>query len=1231
MTNNGDGTFDYDPNGQFEFLEPAETTTDSFTYTVTDGNGEFDTATVTVTIAGEALTDSVQIRLETTDLQDTIVSEVEVGMDFVLKVFVQDIRSDTQPDDRGVFQAYLDVTFDDAFVTATGPFSFGDAYQEQTSGSLSMSGVVDEAGGTQTNFGFGDPNDPGDPFEGPLGSGEFLLFSLPFSATDVGMFTFAGDPADDLDPAVLLFDSPISAVPAEEIVFGTTDFSVTPRAVDADDDAFMVQEDSTNNTLLVLLNDEVNSGGTLTIVDVGPLDEGGTVINNGDHLLYTPLADFVGTETFTYTADDGLGNSDQATVVVTVLDEPDAPMAMNDGGAEYTTDEDTAFTTGNVLDNDTDAEGDALSVSGFDTTGTLGEVTSNGDGSFNYDPNGQFEFLGPGESDTDSFTYMVTDGVLEDTATVTITITGVNDDPDAVDDSGVGFMTDEHTAFTTDNVLDNDTDIDGGELFVSDFDTTGTLGLVTNNGDGTFHYDPNGQFDLLRPGETDTDRFHYTVADGNGGFDTAMVTISIAGAHSVQFRLETADLQGIAVSEVETDDAFLLRVFVQDIRAPDDPNTRGVFAAYVDVTFVEAFVTATDLFTFGPSYQDQTSGFAEPGLIDEAGGANFGFDVDVPDVTGPLGSGEFLLFSVVFEATNAGTFDFESNPADLDISHDVLLFDPTDPVPDDDILFGTTTLTVNVAPVIANDDPDESADPNEWMTDEDTAFTTGNVVTNDIDADGDMLSVTGFDTTGTLGEVIDNSNGTFDYDPNGQFEFLGPGETETDSFTYTVSDGNQDHTATATVTITITGVNDPPEAIDDSGVGFMTDEDTAFITGNVLENDTDVDGGELFVSDFDVTGTLGEVTSNGDGTFNYDPNGQFAFLAPGETDTDSFQYTVADGNGGTDTGVAMITISGAIPPPVDFAGFVYVDGDNDGEKDSVERAIGGVSVRLEGMDILGSPVSEEGVTDAKGRFRFTQVVAGDYTVIEEHPMFFLDGIDTQNGVVHTDPNDRIRVVTTNTFAPEVEVLVGERGLHPNFIHIADFINTALRRGIDVAYDSAGNQLWYSPMVGWESITSVSTTFSGGGSTAHLSVGLESGGNVTYNVPTDPIEGWFRVKGETVEGRVVQFIGTMEDFEPLAAAPGATLASGLPAQGDSLLGNALARTQVLSDEAEPDQEGVDAVFAEVDNNGNREAMASVIGGIGTTDDSQSLTTGPFASNRAVRDEESVNAVFAQLGR
>ncbi|WP_343894155.1 Ig-like domain-containing protein, partial [Roseibium denhamense] len=169
------------------------------------------------------------------------------------------------------------------------------------------------------------------------------------------------------------------------------------------------------------------------------------------------------------------------------------------------------------------------------------------------------------------------------------------------------------------------------------------------------------------------------------------------------------------------------------------------------------------------------------------------------------------------------------------------------------------------------------------------------------DADTSNSHVFLIDTSGTLGQVTNNGDGTFSYDPSGQFENLAAGETATDTFTYTVDDG-EGGTDTATVTITITGANDAPEAED---VAANANEDGAVISVNASYSDTDATDSHVF--SIGTSGTFGTVTDTGDGTFSYDPSGQFENLAAGETATDTFTYTVDDGEGGTDTATVTIT------------------------------------------------------------------------------------------------------------------------------------------------------------------------------------------------------------------------------------------------------------------------------------------------------------------------------------
>ncbi len=190
-----------------------------------------------------------------------------------------------------------------------------------------------------------------------------------------------------------------------------------------------------------------------------------------------------------------------------VTPENSGPDAVDDTG---TTPINTPVTI-SVLGNDTDPENDTLVVTDF-TQGASGTVGRGANGDLVYTPNTGF-------SGTDSFTYTISDGNGGfDTATVTVTVDGpVNTAPDAVDDA-------DSTPINTPvpiNVLGNDTDPEDDTLVVTDF-TQGSSGTVSEDENGNLVYTPNTGF-------IGTDSFTYTISDGNGGVDTATVTVMVKG------------------------------------------------------------------------------------------------------------------------------------------------------------------------------------------------------------------------------------------------------------------------------------------------------------------------------------------------------------------------------------------------------------------------------------------------------------------------------------------------------------------------------------------------------------------------------------------------------------------------------------------------------------------------------------------------------------------------------
>lgn len=203
----------------------------------------------------------------------------------------------------------------------------------------------------------------------------------------------------------------------------------------------------------------------------------------------------------------------------------------------------------------------------------------------------------------------------------------------------------------------------------------------------------------------------------------------------------------------------------------------------------------------------------------------------------------------------------------------------------------------NTPPTAVNDTP---------SIDEDVQ-SVGNVLANDSDLDGDTLSVTQFEVGGityNAGDTANLAEGDLTLDSNGSWTFTPATNYNGDvpTVTYWVSDGET--TSTASLTITVDPINDAPVAANDT---VVTDEGTP-VQFDVLDNDTDVDDDQLFVSSAS-NGTNGQVTINADGSITYTPNAGFA----GE---DTFTYDVSDGNGGTDTATVTVTVNPVNEAPV---------------------------------------------------------------------------------------------------------------------------------------------------------------------------------------------------------------------------------------------------------------------------------------------------------------------------
>ena len=183
----------------------------------------------------------------------------------------------------------------------------------------------------------------------------------------------------------------------------------------------------------------------------------------------------------------------------------------------YSLDEDTPLTVPapGVLANDTDADGNALTVSVLSNPGH-GTLSISADGGFTYTPTANY-------FGSDSFTYAPNDGSFDgNTTTVTFTIASVNDAPVATSDS-YSLNEDAVMTVTASGVLANDIDVEGSALTAA-LVTGPAHGTVALNANGSFVYTPTANYN-------GSDSFTYAANDGTDTGNTATVALTVASVN----------------------------------------------------------------------------------------------------------------------------------------------------------------------------------------------------------------------------------------------------------------------------------------------------------------------------------------------------------------------------------------------------------------------------------------------------------------------------------------------------------------------------------------------------------------------------------------------------------------------------------------------------------------------------------------------------------------------------
>jgi VCBS repeat-containing protein len=421
-------------------------------------------------------------------------------------VVAADFNSDGKPDLAATkFTANNVAVLLNSTVTNQAPVAAGDAFStaEDTVLTVPAPGVL------------GNDTDPdGDPLTAVLVTGP-SHGNLSLNANGSFSYTPAADFAGSDTFTYRASDGSAQSNPA------TVTITVNPVSDGpvATNDAYSTNEDTplTVPAPGVLDNDTDPDGNPLTAALVTGPAHGALTLNANGAFTYTPAANFNGSDTFTYRANDGTLDSGLATVTITVTAVNDAPVATNDA---YTTDEDTALTIAapGVLGNDSDLDSSTLTAAVVTGPGH-GTLTLNANGAFTYTPAANF-------NGTDTFTYRANDGSLtSDPATVTITVTPVNDAPTlAVAPGGTCGSNDRSGTI---NLTVGD--VDGGALTL----TATSTALVPN---GNVVFAGNGANRTMTAttvaGGTGTATLTITVSDGQA---TATVTVTVrAGGNGIE-------------------------------------------------------------------------------------------------------------------------------------------------------------------------------------------------------------------------------------------------------------------------------------------------------------------------------------------------------------------------------------------------------------------------------------------------------------------------------------------------------------------------------------------------------------------------------------------------------------------------------------------------------------------------------------------------------------------------
>ena len=628
----------------------------------------------------------------------------------------------------------------------------------------------------------------------------------------------------------------------------------------AENDEFEGIEDSDISGNL-LANDYDGNGDALVIntVPITNTTNGTLTINPNGTFTYVPKANFSGTDAFTYEVCDNSApvQCEQATVMLTILPINDQPVATDEN---LTTNEEM-IVSGDLADNVSDLEGDALTFAVVGGTAPISE-----EGTLSFNSNGSYTFTpAPDFSGTVTFDYSVCDNGTPArcaTATVTIIVNPVNDSPNVTE---AVVILDEDSELNG-SLVDNASDPDGDALIFTVVDGTQpdpTEGVLVLNPDGTFTFTPTDNFN-------GTVTFTYQVCDDAdpslcGQSTVTIVVDAVNDAPDVMTETFTTNEDvpasgdlSVNATDIEGDELTFSLVTGTE----PNPTTEGIVVINPNGTFTFTPVMGfSGIITFdyqvcddGNPVQCATETVTLtiiPNLppIATDGSATVDMGSGITETVSTLvteADGDNLTYSLVENVTNGtltfnpnGTFEFIPEPGfEGVVTFTYRVCDDGIPVKCDEAIF-----TISIVPIDSDDDgiPDSEevgSDPNNPLD------TDGDNIPNYLDSDDDGDGVL------TIDEDLDSDGDLTNDDTDGDGI---PNYLDNDDDGDGILTINEDLDSDGNLTNDDTDGDDIPNYLDndDDGDSVLTKDEDLNGNGDPRDDDTDEDNIPNYLDDDD--------------------------------------------------------------------------------------------------------------------------------------------------------------------------------------------------------------------------------------------------------------------------------------------------------------------------------------------------------------------------------------------